>query len=217
MRWVFLALLTATGASADVCGADDLSGSYGFLLSGTNTISGTTKPSASIGRLNIESGGAISGTSSVNFNGLFLGNPVTGKYTFQTDCSFTFELQDTSGGWQHFRGTLRPGGARGDFRQTDPGTGLRGELHRLADSCAASAFRGKYGVTILGRKTVTIADGNGALAGETNSGTYTVDPDCFVDIKFGLQLRGILVDGGRTVLAVQSDPLTVSTATFTAQ
>jgi hypothetical protein len=112
---------------------------------------------------------------------------------------------------------LQSGGARGDFRQTDPGAGLRGELHRIAESCADSTFRGKYAVTIGSRKTVTSADGAGGLAWETNSGNYSVDSDCFVEINFGGKLRGVLVDGGRTVLAVQSDPGAVSTATFTAQ
>jgi hypothetical protein len=216
MRWLLLMAL-ATTASGEVCGANDLSGAYGFLLSGTNSISGSVKPSASIGRLNFESDGVLSGTSSVNFNGLFLGNPVTGKYTFQTDCALSIELQDTSGAWQHFRGTLSPGGARGDFRQTDPGAGLHGELHRVADSCADATFHGKYAVAIGSHKTVTTADGAGGLAWETNSGTYHVDGDCFVEVNFGLKLRGVLVDGGRTVLAVQSDPGAVSTATFTAQ
>ena len=216
MRWLLLVATVGT-ALGQVCGANDLSGGYGFLLSGTNTISGSVKPSASIGRLNFESGGTISGTSSVNFNGLFLGNPVTGKYTFQTDCTLTIELQDTSGAWQRFSGALRPGGARGDFRQTDQGTALRGELHRVAEACLDSSLSGKYAVTIGSRKTVTSADGAGALAWETNSGTYSVDSDCFVEINFGGKLRGVLTDGGRTVLAVQSDPGSVSTATFIAQ
>jgi len=175
---------------------------------------------AAIGRVVLESGGHINGTSSVNFGGLFLGNPVTGNYTFQTDCSLTFELQDDSGAWQHFRGTLEPGGARGSFHQTDPGTGGRGVLQKLPDACTAASLHGKFAVTIGSQKTVTVADGNGNLSstGETtNSGTYTVDSDCFMQLNFGVQLRGILVNGGRTVLAVQTDPGKVSIATFTAQ
>ena len=134
--------------------------------------------------------------------------------------SLTFELQDDSGAWQHFRGAVQPGGARASFHQTDPGTGGRGVLQKLPDACSAASFRGKFAVTIGSQKTVTVADGNGNLSstGEaTNSGTYTVDSDCFVQLNFGVQLRGVLVNGGKTVLAVQTDPGKVSTATFTAQ
>jgi len=80
-------------ASGAVCGANDLSGGYGFRLSGTNTISESPKPAAAVGRIVFEAGGEVSGTSSVNFDGLFLGNPVRGKYTFKTDCSLEFELR----------------------------------------------------------------------------------------------------------------------------
>src|SRR5438270_3669625 len=220
MRALLLAALLSAAASAQVCGGNDLSGAYGFQLSGSTSIAGLPKPMAAIGRVIFESGGHINGTSSVNFGGLFLGNPVTGNYTFQTDCSLTFELQDDSGAWQHFRGTLEPGGARGSFHQTDPGTGGRGVFQKLSDACTAGSFRGRFAVTIGSHKTVTVADGNGNLSstGETtNSGTYTVDSDCFVQLNFGVQLRGVLVNGGKTVLAVQTDPGKVSIATFTAQ
>jgi len=221
MRALLLATLLAATASAEVCGDNDLAGAYGLQLSGSTSIAGLPKAMAAIGRVVFQSGGHIDGYSSVNFDGLFLGNPVTGNYTFQTDCSLTFEVQDDSGAWQHFRGTLQPGGARASFHQTDPGTGGRGILEKVADTCTPTSFRGKFAVSIGSQKTVTMADGNGNFSwtsgDATNSGTYTVDSDCFVQMNFGVQLRGVLVNGGRTVLAVQTDPGKVSTATFTAQ
>jgi hypothetical protein len=221
MRALLLAALLSATASAQVCGGNDLAAAYGFQLSGSTSIAGLPKPMAVIGRITFESGGHINGYSSVNFGGLFLGNPVTGNYTFQTDCSLTFDLQDDSGAWQHFRGSLQPGGARASFHQTDPGTGGRGILQKLPEACSAANFKGKFAVTLGSQKTVTMADGNGNLSwttdGTTNSGTYTVDSDCFVQVNFGVQLRGVLVDGGKTVLAVQTDPGKVSIATFTAQ
>ena len=67
----------------------------------------------------------------------------------------------------------------------------------------------------------TEADGIGNLSwsrdGASNSGTYQVDSDCFVELNFGLKLRGIVVDGGRVVLAVQTDPVQVSAAFFSRQ
>jgi hypothetical protein len=221
MRGVCLAAIFAASAFGQFCGVNDLYGAYGFQLSGTNTISGTPKASAAIGRIVFENDRKISGTASVNFNGLFLGNPVTGKYSFNTDCSFEFELQDDSGGWQHFTGTLESGGARGVYHQTDEGTGGRGTLRKLAETCNATSFRGKYAVTRESQKTVTTADGAGGLSWNSdsgaNSGTYTVDSDCFIELNFGGKLRGVLVDGGRSVMAVQTDPGKVATVTFTAQ
>jgi hypothetical protein len=221
MRGLLLAALLPAAAWGQVCGDNDLSGGYGLQLSGSSTIAGLAKPMAVIGRVVFESGGHISGYSSVNFGGVFVGNPVTGNYTFKSDCSIAFELQDDSGAWQHFRGTLQPGGARGAFHQTDPGTGGRGILQKLPDACSTASLRGSFVVTMGSNKTVTTADGNGNFSqttgDATNSGTYTVDSDCFVQMNFGVQLRGIVVNGGKTVLAVQTDPGKVSTATFNAQ
>jgi hypothetical protein len=221
MRAILPLLLLAGPAAAQVCGNFDLSGAYGFQLSGNSTISGAPKPIGAIGRLVFETGGRVSGVSSVNFGGLFLGNPVTGTYTQAADCTLTVDLQDDSGGWQHFRGKLTPGGARARFQQTDAGAGARGALAKLPASCGADVVNGRYAVNIDGRRTVTSADGRGNLswnAGDAvNTGTYTVDGDCFAEIQFGMKLRGIVVDGGKTVFAVQTDPLKVATATFTAE
>jgi hypothetical protein len=217
MRLLLTLVFCASGFS-QVCGNFDLSGAYGFQLSGTTTIAGAAKPIAAVGRLDFGSDGKISGTSSVNFGGLFLGNPVTGTYSSSgADCSIRFDLQDDSGGQQHFSGTLAPGGAHGQFHQTDSGTGGRGQLVRVPASCGVGSINGRYTVTIDGHKTVTAADGHGAFSGDSNSGTYDVGSDCFVEINFGGKFRGIVVNDGKAVFAVQTDPGKVITATFTAQ
>jgi hypothetical protein len=222
MRAALLAVLLSAAASGQVCGRSDLYGPFGFRLSGVTTISGDSKPMAAVGRLVFDDEGHVTGVSSVNFGGWYLGNPVTGAYSFdEKTCAFTFDLRDDSGSWQHFRGTAAPGGRRGEFTQTDPGADGRGTLERMPERCDASTLRGRYAVVMGTLKTVTLADGNGGLswsAGDVqNSGTYEVDSDCFVNLNFGVQLRGALVNEGKTVLAVQTDPGQVATATFTAQ
>ena len=227
---------------AAVCSETDFLGTYGFQLSGTTTISGVETPIASIGRLVLEADGKMSGVSSVNFNGLFLGNPVTGTYKIQTDCSVTWGLQDDSGAWQRFAGSAEPGGASVQFHQTDPGTvNTRGVFERTPADCGAQAFQGRYALSITGRGTpyktsgapgrlsadgTAEADGAGNLAltwsGGKTSGTYSVDSDCTVQLEFGIapdqdssdlvKLRGILVNGGKEVLAVQTDPERVAVA-----
>src|SRR5690348_7511856 len=170
MRLLSVAVLAALPLSAQVCGPNDLSGPYGFQLSGTTTINGTATPIAAIGRLTFD-GGKISGTSSVNFNGLFLGNPVTGAYELQTNCTMTWSLQDDSGGWQHFRGTLRPGGDWADFHQTDRFSGARGVLVRSAQSCSTASLRGRYRFLMDGVSTPLAAKPAGE---KTSQATITV-------------------------------------------
>jgi hypothetical protein len=223
MRLALVAVLTAP-LYAQVCAPTDLSGPYGSQFSGHATISGAPAPLAAIGRLVFDGSGKIAGTSSVNFNGLFLGNPVTCTYELTQDCTVTWSLRDDSGAWQHFQGTLQPGGNWASFHQTDPGAEGRGVLMRSAASCSNASIHGEYRFAVRGsstpaQATVTAADGNGSFTwsseGAHNSGAYQVDADCFVELDFGMKLRGIVVDGGRTVLAVQADPEQVAAASFT--
>lgn len=232
---IFLIFAFPAAATAAVCGANDILGAYGFQLSGSSTISGRPSPVGGVGRLVFEDGRrTVTGYSSVNFNGFFLGNPVTGSYSFQTDCTLTWSLQDDSGALQHFIGTARPGGDRVDYVQTDSGSGAKGTLRKVAPACSAAAFQGQYRFSMSGSttpfagaapvtdsvRTTADADGTGGLiltrGSDKESAGYTVDGDCFVQIDFAnMKLRGILVDTGNTVLAMQTDPERVASATFT--
>ncbi|HLK69950.1 MAG TPA: hypothetical protein VKU19_41260 [Bryobacteraceae bacterium] len=239
---VLLLFVCCASYAADACDATGIYGPYGFQLSGTTTIGGPAQPVAVVGRLVLDGKGAISGVSSVNFNGYFLGNPTTGKYEVKEDCSVNFSLQDTSGGYQNFTGKAVTGGASIDIQQSDPGTHERGQMLRSLDTCAASSFQGQYRFTLSGHSTpfatdgvkgppsaraVVQADGNGNLVVQRGdaktSGTFTVGSDCFVDLQFGLadgdsssliKLRGILVNGGKEMMAVESDPEQVGSARF---
>ena len=78
--------LAFSANAADVCNPRDFQGPYGFQLTGETTVSGDPQPAASLGRLVFDGDGGVSGTSSVKFAGLLLGNPVTGTYEARTDC-----------------------------------------------------------------------------------------------------------------------------------
>ena len=246
---IFAALVTAGGlpALADVCGRDDVQGAYGFQLSGTTTI-GAFGPQqqAAIGRLVFASDRSISGVSSVNLNGYFLGNPVIGTYAFKTDCTLSFELQDDSGATQHFQGLSKPGGNSVAIHQTDEGAGGRGVMERSYGGCSVVSLNGSYAFGLSGTASqfatdrapgapftvsgTVKADGAGGLAvttadGET-TGSYQVDGDCVVEAQMGVmsgesasivKLRGVLVKGGKLLLAVESDPAHTATAQFTAK
>ncbi len=241
LLWSFVLPLCA---AAQVCNPADIQGTYGVQLSGTSTISGKPTPVAAIGRLEFDGRNQATGYSSVNFNGFFLGNPVTGTYEAKPDCTMTWSLQDDSGAWQHFSGKASPDGRRVEFRQTDPGAGGRGVLQRTPDACDAAAFRGAFAFSMSGEPTPfgegdrlnakgdAEADGAGNLRlkwakSETN-GSYSVDSDCFVQLDLSVPsgaegmielvtLRGILVNGGKDLLAVQTDPERVASARFVAK
>jgi hypothetical protein len=121
------------------CDLAHFPGPYGFQLSGQTTISGTSKPVTSLGRIVFDSDGTIGGYSSVMFDGYLLGNPVTGKYETHPDCTVTWSLQDDSGAYQHFTGTIGADGKSVRFRQTDTGSARSGVMSRTADIATRNA------------------------------------------------------------------------------
>ena len=217
-----LVLAAALPAAAQVCTPRNFSGAYGYQLSGNTTISGDSKPVAAIGRLEFNDQGGVAGVGSVNFAGYFLGNPVTGSYEVHTDCTISWSLQDTSGAFQHFSGTVGPDLQRATFRQTDPGGAGGGTLAKLASDCSNAASQGSFTFSISGgaipmnpgevahkisfEGTVTAdAAGNLSLLRDgvaTPAGTAAVGADCIVDMTVtpspgaSIKLRGVLVSGG---------------------
>ncbi len=231
---LFLLLLLpgAVAQDRDVCNPTNLVGTYAFQLSGSTTISGTPKPTASLGRLTFDGSGSLSGTASATFSGVLLGNPVTGTYEAKSDCSITWKLQDDSGAFQNFSGTLSPDGTRVQFRQTDPGGAQRGIMQKTSDTCSAADLQQKYTFTVSGttipmqpgevRHKVS-AEGTLDVAG---NGTFEVDSDCSVRFVLTLPpgpsptnlppmtMRGFLVNGGKEILAFQTDPGAMVAARF---
>jgi hypothetical protein len=232
-RFLFLpVLLIVPIRAADVCAASDLQGPYAFQLSGTSTISGAPVPVAGLARLEFDGRASVSGYSSVNFNGLLLGNPVTGTYEVSSDCKLSWRLQDDSGGYQHFSGAIAPRLNRIEVRQTDPGAGGRGVLEKTSDACQAADLRERYAFTLSGTSTPLATGGApkavsaAGVVDVDGSGLFEVDPDCVVHIELArpgaqgtakVKLRGILVNGSKGILAIQIDPGESVTARFTAR
>ena len=247
-----LLLLALTGSlsawAADVCNPREFQGTYGFQLSGETKISGSLKPSAGVGSLvfhwESDSKGSVTGYSSTHFSGFLQGNPVTGSYEAHTDCSLTWTMQDDSGNYQHFAGTMTPDFQRVQFRQTDPGGPDRGLMILTPKSCGVGALLPRYRFAISGSYTpmeagqeahrisasgiVDVAAGSVRVtsAGKSASGTMEIDGDCVVQMDLNLPLpdsdattpvkiRGILVDEGRQILGIQTDPGATVIARFT--
>ena len=216
-NWLFFLILLPAAQAADYCDPVKLAGPYAFQLSGSTTISGEQKPTASIGRVVFDGRGGLSGTASATFSGFLLGNPVTGTYEAKPDCSVTWKLQDDSGGFQNFTGTLSADGARIQFRQSDPGGAQRGIMQKTSDACSAASLLKKYAYTVSGSTTpmrpgdvAHTVTAKGTLDVAEN-GSFQVDSDCSVRFALTipdatLTMRGFLVNGGLEILAFQTDP-----------
>jgi hypothetical protein len=236
--WFLAWIVLLPVARAAVCDPNNFQGPYGFLLTGTATIGNAPRPAAAGGRLVLDGSGKLSGVASTNFTGLYLGNPVTGTYEAHNDCSVSWDLQDDSGNFQHFQGTMSGDGSRITFRQTDAGGARNGTMLRTADSCTAASFRGNYRLTASGNtfdvdtgsisgaiavRGLLTADGAGNVAFSPATqfapapvGTYEFEEGCLVHLAMELaagdnetalmNFRGVLVNGGREVIGIQTDP-----------
>jgi hypothetical protein len=239
-KLLLLAFVALPVFAADVCDTRGFEGSYGFQLSGETRISsdGKPKPTAAIGSLVFDGHGVVSGYTSAQYAGYLQGNPTNGKYEAHTDCSISWSLQDDSGAFQHFSGKMTPDGTRIEFRQTDPGGPPRGIMVRTAASCSPAAVSQSYRVSMSGSFTPMLegeepyrvaASGTAMTAGGKMSfdfstgtpadGTVEVDSACVVTVEIGgsqpMKLRGYLVDDGKEILAIQTDPGFTVTARFT--
>ena len=237
-NWLFLFVLLRGSAAqaADACNPTDLFGPYAFQLTGSTDISGTPKPTASLGLINFDGHGNLSGTASATFRGLLLGNPVTGTYEAKSDCSVTWKLQDDSGAFQNFSGTLSADGTRVQFSQTNPGGAQRGIMKKTPGTCSAADLLKKYSFTVSGSTTPmqpgevshTVSAEGTLDTGE--NGTFRVESDCSVQFKMTLpgkdgeaadstprSMRGFLVNGGKEILAFQTDPGAMVAARFSSE
>lgn len=216
---IFFGVLSIHAHAANVCSETEVEGPYGAQLSGMTRIAGTAKPAVSLARLVFDANKSVAGYSSVNFDGLLLGNPVTGTYEIKSDCTMSWSLQDDSGAFQNFSGIVSPGGNRVQFQQADPDTGQHGVMQRTSDACTAADFRPRYSFTLSGATTrrALNATADGKFTTADGPGIFTVDADCIVHIEFGdNKLRGILVNKGAEILAIQIDPGKTVSARFTA-
>jgi hypothetical protein len=222
----------ALAAHAAICNPQDFRGSYGFLLTGTTTIGNGPKPTAAVGRLVLDGSGKLGGITSADLSGLLLGNPVTGTYEAHTDCSVTWSLQDDSGDYEHFQGTLSSDGRHVSFRQTDPGGAQDGTMMRASEDCSVNSLRGRYHLSVAGNRIdvdtgrvsgivsisgVIDADSAGGLSFSSDpaippapAGTYESVDGCFVHLTLRtpaeMHFRGVVGERGAELVGIQIDP-----------
>lgn len=91
-----LALSALPTASAQVCSAQSLKGSFGYSVSGT-IVTGSgplvAGPFAAVGKLTFDGKGNVTTVRSLSDNGIvFQGDPGTGTYKMNADCTGSFNI-----------------------------------------------------------------------------------------------------------------------------
>jgi len=214
IRTLFITLVLGLPVHAvNPCSNAAVTGPYGLHLSGVSTISGGPQPFASMSRTTFDGEGHISGSSSVNFNGLLLGNPVTGTYDVGPDCAISLRLQDDSGAFQHFAGKLAASGSVIELRQTDAGSGGHGAMMRSANTCSQADLRPSYAFSLAGTATpLAPADVPGSITAKGMlhidgpasfmlmqqfdgldvrvNGSWSLESDCTVQFDLVLPVKG---------------------------
>ena len=145
-----------------------------------------------------------------------------------------WKLRDDSGGFQSFSGTLSSDGTSVPFKQTDPGSAQHGIMKKIPGACSTADLPQKYSYTVSGSTTPMVpgqvphtVSAKGTLDIARN-GSFQVESDC--SVTFGLTLppqdgqvdqpppmnmRGFMVNGGKEILAFQTDPGTMVSARLT--
>jgi hypothetical protein len=172
-------------------------------------------PIAGAARLNLDGSGNITGYSSENMAGQWLQGNITGTYTVNTDCTFSFALIDASGNTETFGGVLVGQSRSAMILQMDAGSGVSGTLKSVRGICQTSDISGTFGlqyagtsvgasnspyssvgiVSLDGQGNVTAAESrfSGGSSSQVQSlGTIVVNPDC----SFTIALSSVSASGG---------------------
>src|SRR5207245_64996 len=193
------------GALADEgCTNHSLRGAYGFAVDGQafGTSGQEVAEFADEGRIVFDGHGNMTGTGTESLNGAI--NPVVfgGTYSVQSDCTGTATIQ--GGLTASLRFMLVEGGQEVNAIVTDPGVVAAGQIvkQQLA-GCTNASFKGVYSFATTGSafspggevgdvaaSGQIVSDGrghttessnssfNGLQTADTQTGTYSVNPDC---------------------------------------
>lgn len=131
-----LAMVVLAGALAapltfadTVCDASSLKGAFSFRMSGSSWDSqGYLYFHGIAGRLVSDGAGALTGSSTYNYDGTVFRQTITGSYTISDDCTGTITLSGTSSGTTHYDIVLTNNGQEADVVQTDSGLTLTGSV-----------------------------------------------------------------------------------------
>jgi hypothetical protein len=207
--------VSAPGVASGIGGvAVPASMSSAFQAAGVDA-GGSSAPIAGAARLNLDGSGNITGYSSVNMAGQWLQGNITGTYTVNTDCTFSFALTDAGGTTENFAGILVSQSRSAMILQMDAGSGVSGTLKSVRGICQTSDLSGTFGlhyagttvgassspyssvgvVSLDGQGNLTAAEsrfGGGSSSQVQSIGTMVVNSDC----SFTMALSSVSASGG---------------------
>jgi hypothetical protein len=244
---IFLAVTTsgsALWAQAEgllsTCSNATVKGNFGFITGG---LDGSGTPIMSVGQNNLNGAGKSTGTFTQSKDGTISTFSFTGTYTVKANCTGSGTL---SGGGKTitFGLVIDSAGTHVEVAGTDPGHVSGGEaLAQGTPICTTAGVKGTYGFhgggTLVGTGALAFAgqyalDGTGKLTGtetistagtittQAISGTYSLASTCKGKISYTLGGKPstwstVVVNGGKTILAIETDSGSVATSRITQQ
>ena len=219
--------------SASSCTNANLSGSYGYTLSGWILQSTGDLPFADGGSLTADGNGNLSGSSSYSLAGGIQGRTLKGTYSVNSDCTGTATLVDSLGTTTDLSLVVGGNGQSIQLVQKDGSTVISGRAVAQETSCTAETISGSYSFALSGwlfdtsgneypftdtgklsssgNKNLTVNDTTstaGTIQSRT-SGTYSLNSNCtgtvaLEDPNLGTANLNIVVVAGGIVF-VESD------------
>ena len=237
---IVLASVALNSAARATCSDASLSGTYGFLHDGTD--SNGAPATAAVTKITFDSAtGTFAGETIASRNGVIATAPLTGTYTVASNCTGTgtpaggspFSIVVTSTGFlavhpfaegfavQRGPPTCTNAAVMGGFGFEATGVFLAG-----APAVGWVAFIGELQFTVNPSGVGVISGHVGGSEGDTTlafapvTGSYTVHKDCRGKATITpkgqpeLNFSFVIVDGGKEMLAIETDADTVVSGTL---
>ena len=233
---LFIGLLTAVQPlQAATCSNASLKGDYGILVTGT----AAGNPIATMGKITADGNGALTGSETFSVNGtLFDTVTVSGTYTVGATCSGKATITPQGGTATTYNLAILANG-KVQLVGADSGTVESGLLRTQGTNlCSPLLVKGTYGIAqsgdVVGQGPLAFGGqirirANGLLSGvrwgssngvissgDAISGVYKVDKTCYggavlnINDDSGIFYNIQVVDGGNTILFLETNPGTVS-------
>ena len=222
------------------CSNATVKGNFGYITGG---LDGSGSPTASLGQINLNGAGKSTGTFTQSKDGTISTFSFTGTYTVNANCTGSGTL---SGGGKTatFGLVIDSAGTHIEVAGTDPGHVSGGEaLAQGTATCTTAGVKGTYGFhgsgTLVGTGALAFAglyalDGTGKLTGtetistagtittQAISGTYSVASTCRGKLSYTLGGKAstwstVIVNGGKSILAIETTSGSVATSKITQQ
>jgi len=237
---VLASFVLSSAAWAAPCSNASLSGPYGFLHDGTD--SNGAPATAAVSQITFDSTtGTFTVETTASHDGVIATESLPGTYTVASDCTGTgiptggspFSIVVTSTGFLAVH-PFSEGFALKQSSRTCTNDGVKGRFGFESTGMFLAGAPATGWVTFIGELTFSVdASGGGAISGhiagaadsttfaeEPVTGSYTVDTDCWGRATITpkglpeMHFHFVVVDCGKELLAVETDPDTVVSGTL---